>query len=139
MNINQAWQWCQQNAQKVLYKYAVALRGTGKVLSPLKNKEAALPIIWAHPFYFIYDWIKEVLKTTFDLYSSQLVKFADKTFHWDPIEEFLAEKVVLALWAQPMPLVDAHHCMARSLLFYLVMDWIICRLVFIFIKTIICR
>jgi len=45
----------------------------------------------------------EVIKTTFDLYASQLVSFANNSFMWDPLEEFLGEKIQLALYKQPMP------------------------------------
>lgn len=62
----------------------------------------ALPWIWQHPFYFMLDWLKEVCKTAFDPYASQLVAFANNTYTFDPIEEFLGEKIKLCLWDQVM-------------------------------------
>jgi len=64
----------------------------------------ALPIIKAYPFLFLRDWIKEVLKTTFDLHAAQLVGFAKNTFMYDPLEEFLTDKLRDCLYRQPMPL-----------------------------------
>lgn len=63
----------------------------------------ACPIILAHPWYAIVAWIPEVIKTTFDLYASQLVSFATNTFMWDPLEEFLGEKLALALYKETIP------------------------------------
>ncbi|MCK5632182.1 hypothetical protein KAH94_00365 [bacterium] len=70
-----------------------------KELSALK---VALPVIKKHPWMFARDWIKEVLKTTFDLHSSLLVAFANNTFTYDPLEEFLTEKWQACLYKQPM-------------------------------------
>lgn len=64
----------------------------------------ALPIIKAYPWIFMRDWMKEVLKTTFDLHASLLVGFARNTFMYDPLEEFLTEKLCDSLYKQPMPL-----------------------------------
>lgn len=64
--------------------------------------DIAAPWIKNYPSYFIYDWTKEVLKTTFDLYASQLVAMANNTHKYDPLEEFLSEKVALCLYKQPM-------------------------------------
>jgi len=63
----------------------------------------ALPWIQKYPHYFLLDWCKEVTKATFDLYSSQLVAFANCTFKYDPIEEFLTEKLKLCIYKQTMP------------------------------------
>lgn len=62
----------------------------------------ALPWLIRYPWYFLYDWTKEVLKTTFDLYTSQLVAMVTKTHSYDPLEELLSEKVSLCLFKQPM-------------------------------------
>lgn len=62
------------------------------------------PYIFAHPFYALKDWLKEITKTAFDLYASQLVAFINNTFTWDPPEEFLGEKLALCLYKQSMPL-----------------------------------
>ena len=65
----------------------------------------ALPIIKKHPFLFAYNWMIEVFKTTFDLYSSQLIAFANNSFRYDPLEEFLTEKWSACLYKQKIPLV----------------------------------
>lgn len=62
----------------------------------------AWPVIAAHPWYFIYDWLVEACKTTFDLYASQLVAFAGNCFKWDPLVEYLDEKIKKCLYEQPM-------------------------------------
>lgn len=62
----------------------------------------ATPWLIKYPWYFLYDWTKEVLKTTFDLYASQLVAMVSKTHSYDPLEEFLSEKIALCLFKQPM-------------------------------------
>lgn len=75
--------------------------GSGRVVvNELVCLQSALPIITEHPGYFLYDWITEVCKTTFDLYASQLVAFATNTFRWDPIVEYLDEKIGKCLWGE---------------------------------------
>lgn len=75
--------------------------GTGRVVvDELVCLESALPVITEHPGYFFYDWMAEVFKATFDLYASQLVAFATNTFRWDPIVEYLDEKVNACLFGQ---------------------------------------
>lgn len=54
--------------------------------------------------YFAYDWTVEVLKTTFDLYASQLVALANNCFSWDPLVEYLPEKLYDCVYGKPMPL-----------------------------------
>ena len=66
--------------------------------------QVALPIIKNHPLTFAYNWMVEVFKTTFDLYASQLVSFANNSFTYDPLEEFLTEKWLDCLYKQKMPL-----------------------------------
>lgn len=66
--------------------------------------EVAWPIVLHHPWYTFSAWMPEVIKSTFDLYASQLVSFANNSFMWDPLEEFLGEKLQLALYKQSMPL-----------------------------------
>ncbi len=73
-----------------------------KVSKELLCKPIAMTWIINYPWYFAYDWIKEVLKATFDLYSSQLVAMINKTHTYDPLEEFLTQKLALCLYAQPM-------------------------------------
>lgn len=72
--------------------------------SPLAAKDAALPLIRQHPWLFARDWLREVSKTTFDLYSYQLVTIANGTFYYDPLEEFLSEKFAAALYDEDVPL-----------------------------------
>ena len=60
------------------------------------------PFIAAYPFYFLYDWLAQVIITTFDIYGSQLVKFADGSYRWDSLQEFFVEKFQKALYQQPM-------------------------------------
>lgn len=63
----------------------------------------AWPWISGYPGYFIYDWIVECLKTGFDLYSYQLVSLHNNCFKWDPLVEYLPEKVSEALYKKPLP------------------------------------
>lgn len=65
-------------------------------------QQLAIPQIMKHPFVFLWEWVKEVGKTTFDLYSSQIVCMVNKSHTYDQLEEFLAEKLKLCLYAQPM-------------------------------------
>jgi len=99
-----AWKYTQHCAQQEIQKAYQALQGTGLYVSPLLSKKIAVPIIIAYPLYFCIDWIKEACKTAFDLYSSQLTAYANGTFWYDPLEEFLSEKIAACLWTQPMPL-----------------------------------
>jgi len=55
-----------------------------------------------YPLYFAYDWLVQVVKTMFDVYSSQLVAFAAGTFKSDPLIEFLSEKIAACLYVQSM-------------------------------------
>lgn len=64
----------------------------------------AWPLIKAHPWYFLWDWCIEVCKTTFDLYASQLVALANNCFKWDPLVEYLPQKIADCLYAKSMPL-----------------------------------
>jgi hypothetical protein len=61
--------------------------------------------VWVreHPWYFLYDWITEVIKTTYDLYASQLVALYHDTFKQDPLVEFLPEKIADCLYAKALP------------------------------------
>lgn len=79
-------------------------RARGLVYCPLfAGLDIALPIIKHSPWLFAKDWMKEVFKTTFDLYSYQLVGFAKNTFMYDPLEEFLTLKWADCLYAAPLP------------------------------------
>lgn len=77
--------------------------GDRKILcTEMECMHTAWPLIAAHPGYFLYDWIVESCKTTFDLYASQLVAFAGNCFKWDPLIEYLDEKIKKCLYEQPM-------------------------------------
>lgn len=83
---------------------AVRTRNSQKTICP-ENLciKTAWPVIAAHPCYFIYDWLTEVIKTTFDLYSCQLVALTYNCFMWDPLVEYLPEKLYACLWSKPLP------------------------------------
>jgi len=90
-------------ANKEAVKEYLIARAQGKhLVSEMVHMKAALPVILQHPFLFIRDWIKEVLKSTLDLYSSQLVEFAKGSYYYDPLEEFLTEKFTECLYKQKM-------------------------------------
>ena len=63
----------------------------------------AWPWITQYPGYFIYDWITEVTKTTFDLYSYQFVALHNNCFKWDPLIEYLPTKLAETLYTKPLP------------------------------------
>lgn len=94
----------QQNAGIASYHKKRELAGTGLYVSPAICKKVAFPIVRDHPWYFLWDWFKETIKTTFDLYASQLVAMVQGCFWYDPIEEFLSVKIADCLYKQPMPL-----------------------------------
>jgi len=102
MDIVDAWKLTQQAAAQQTQKAYLALQGTGLCVSPSVAKNISYPIVFSYPLYFVRDWIYEVAKTVFDLYASQLAAMANNTFFYDPIEEFLGEKIAACLWAQPM-------------------------------------
>ena len=82
----------------------------------------AWPLIKAHPFYFAYDWIVQVFKTAFDLYSYQLVALARNCFFYDPMEEWLLEKIAACLCAGPLPV--WMRLIAWLELFFMLFLWI---------------
>ena len=120
--LKKAWEMTQLLAQKEIMACSAGIKKAGLCISPLINRRVALPIICASPFYFIVDWITEVIKTTFDLYSSQLVSFANNTFWFDPLEEFLTEKISACLWYQAMPWWMRFICWAECI--YACLLWI---------------
>ena len=83
--------------------------------------KVAWPIIQQYPFCFMLEWIKEVFKTMFDPYASQLVAFVNNTYTYDPIEEFLGEKILLC-FTQAMPPFMRVVCWLDF--FFLVLLWI---------------
>lgn len=92
-----------QNAGRESYKKRIALRGTGLHVSPAITKKVSIPIVQQYPGYFIYDWIHEVIKTTFDLYTYQIIPMLNGSYWYDPLEEFLPDKIADCLFKQPMP------------------------------------
>jgi hypothetical protein len=81
-----------------------ALAGSGyKLARETVCGAIAWPIIQAYPWIFIRDWLREVIKTTFDLYAYQFVAMANNTFRYDPLEEFLGEKIAACLYAGSIP------------------------------------
>ncbi len=93
-----------------------------QVCKELICAKIAQPWISKYPWYFFCDWTKEVLKTTFDLYGSQLVSLVNKTHTFDPPEEFLSEKLMLCLFSQPMPWFMRFICWLDAFLYLLL--WI---------------
>lgn len=123
MDLIKSHQLLQRQAAITAYKKQVAVQSSGKkVLGNDACMAVAWPIICNYPHLALYYWIKEVFKTTFDLYSCQLASIAANTFTWDPIEEFLWEKVTNCLYHQPMPL--WMRIIAWVELFYMILLWI---------------
>lgn len=95
---------CYRLAQKTIDKEEARLQGSGCFVSKeITAKKIAWPIIIAHPFIAFKHWMKEVIKTTFDLYGCQLAALASGSFLYDPLEEFLIPKTCDAVWLQAMP------------------------------------
>jgi len=82
--------------------YQVATAKGKAYVGSFSHLKVAIPVLLAHPFLFIKDWLVEVARTTFELYSCQLVEFAKKTFHFDPPEEHITEKFADCLYKQKM-------------------------------------
>jgi hypothetical protein len=75
-----------------------------KCISPyLIGTALAIPYLKNYPHYFIYDWLVQVVKTTFDLFSYQLAALALNCYRYDPLEEFITEKWSTTLFG-PIPL-----------------------------------
>ena len=79
-------------------------KSTLKVCPEMICLKTALPLIVAHPFYFFYDWSTEVIKTTFDLYAYQLIALHHNCFKWDPLIEYLPQKIQECLYKKELPL-----------------------------------
>jgi len=101
----QNWRQLQVQAQQKAMQELPKARATGKalVLEDVAGS-VAWPIVMAHPWYAFQAWMPEVIKSTFDLYSCQLTAFAGQCWKWDPLEEFLGEKIMACLIKQPMPM-----------------------------------
>lgn len=93
----------QINAGRATHQERLRLRGTGLHVSNNVCKQVAYPVIKSHPWFFLYDWIAETIKTTFDLYTYQLIPMINGSYWYDPIEEYLPEKISACLWAHEMP------------------------------------
>ncbi len=99
-----AWRQLGTRAELTYRQQAPLLRKVGLALpKEFVCGQIAWPIFLAHPWLALYDWIREVLKTTFDLYSSQLVACVKKCCHYDPMIEYLSEKIQDCLYKTPMP------------------------------------
>lgn len=105
----------QQAAAIEIRKKRLELIGTGKHVSNNVCKNVSYPIIREYPGYFLYDWIMETVKTTFDLYSYQLVAMANDSYFYDPIEEFLPDKLVDCLYRAPLPWYARFTCWFETL------------------------
>jgi hypothetical protein len=79
--------------------------------------QSAWPLIKEHPGFFLYDWMVEVTKTTFDLYASQLVNLVANRFTWDPLVEYLDEKIAECLYKQPLPLFARLLCWLEFIMY----------------------
>lgn len=95
-----AWKNVQKKAQQHVQ---IKKKHSPTIVSPLACKEIAMPIIKQRPFLFAYHWLKENIKTTFDLYSYQLVAMHKGISTYDPLEEFLSEKISSCLYKDTIP------------------------------------
>ena len=94
----------QQKAGIEIQKDYIKSLGTGLSVVPESIPlRVALPIIWQYPGYAAYEWMKEVMKSTFDLYSWQLVALVKNCFKSDPLEESLREKTAQCLYKDSLP------------------------------------
>ncbi len=93
----------QKLAQQAGYKKLKALQGTNLHIAPTTSKTVAIPLVMNNPGYFVYDWFTEIIKTTFDLYSYQMVAMVNGSYWYDPLEEFLLTKIADTLYAHPVP------------------------------------
>lgn len=88
--------------QEIIKDYRIAKSQGKDIAMEISHLKAALPVIKAHPFLFLKNWMQESAKTSFDLYSSQLVAIAKDAYYYDPPEEFLSEKLAECLYKQKM-------------------------------------
>lgn len=103
-SLDKAIGFCYYLAQQEAEEEEQKCIGTGYTVSrESMAKRIAWPIIMAYPLLAFKEWMQEVIKTTFDLYSYQLTTLIAGTFHYDPLEEFLSIKTKETLWLQPMP------------------------------------
>jgi len=70
--------------KEAIKEYHIAKAKGRQLATELVHLKIALPIIKSHPFLFLKDWLQETTKTTFDLYSYQLVAIARGSYYYDP-------------------------------------------------------
>lgn len=118
--ILECYQLAQQAAAQEIRKQQRAR--PGKHISQNACKAVSYPIVRSNPWYFVYDWIAEVIKTTLDLYTYQLVAMFEGCYWYDPIEEYLPSKITACLYASPLPFLARILCWLE--LIYALMLWI---------------
>jgi hypothetical protein len=101
--LEQAHALAQKRAAYALHEARLKQPASIPYVSPNAIKSVVWPVICAHPAIFLCDGMREIIKSTFDLYASQLVSFCNDTYFYDPMEEFLSEKLAACLWRQAMP------------------------------------
>lgn len=104
ITIEKALTLAQTNAAMYVQQVHTLAQPRGLYASPEECKKYAVPLIMQYPYYALYDWIVQCIKTAFDLYSCQLGALIHNEHTWDPIEEFLDKKVISILWSRSMPL-----------------------------------
>lgn len=101
-----AWKkQCKEAEQEVVKEYqAYAVTGNPNVIvNEMICMKPAIPWMLNYPHYFVYDWVVEVCKTTFDLYSYQFVSLYNNTFKWDPLVEYIGDKFADTLYRKDLP------------------------------------
>jgi len=90
--------------QQIIQEYIKCKRETPElyVSQELISQQLVWPWIKKYPLWVLIDGFFEICKSIFDLYASQLVRFAQASHTWDPLEEFLSEKLQDCLYAQEM-------------------------------------
>lgn len=102
-----AWKkQCKEAEQQVYNEYQEYARtgNTMAIVNEMICMKPAVPWMVNYPHYFIYDWIIEVCKTTFDLYTYQILLLYNNCFKWDPLVEYLPEKLADVLYHKQLPL-----------------------------------
>ena len=104
MPLLESWTLMQNKVQQEAMPQALKAQAAGKVfVADYCAAAVAWPLVLQHPGISAYFWIKESLKTAFDVYSYQLVAIAKESWKWDPLEEHLFQKVAEGLYTQPLP------------------------------------
>lgn len=100
VNYQQAMNMLGQDLGRRVKLYTLANPGAPLFIHLLSGS-VALPWIKQFPLQFAYDWIQQVIKTTFDPYSYRLAKIGYGTSMSDPLEEFLTENWYETLYKSP--------------------------------------